>query len=166
MRIVTALLLGSLAACAIYGIPEGTPTAMLRLTTDTPGAHFSLPCSTDTLLVKQALVGNPHWAEQSELKMYGTRPDKNSEVIERLIPADRELAFFVNGGRRKEDGQGYGCSLTMSFVARAGEQYEASYRWIGDRCTVNVYRLSTGNQGIQKTPLEANYAPGRRCPYE
>ena len=167
MRIVTALFLAAFAGCALtYSIAQGTPTAMLRFTANTESAGFTMPCSKDVRLVKHGTVGNPWLEEQSELKMYGSREDKNGEVIERLISADRELAFFIGGGKRKEDGKRYGCSLAISFVPRAGEQYEANYQWIGDKCTVNVYRLSMGKQEIQKSPLKANYFKGRHCPYE
>lgn len=169
-KLIKVLCISQLVGCATYGLPQGTPSAMIRFTSDTP-VQFSLPCSKDAALVKRGLVHNQFWKEQSEIKMYGTRPDKNSDVMERLIPAERELAFMFGSTSAGTDGTIgdktiYACMVTMSFIPRTGEQYEATYRWIGDHCTVKLYRLSASNEEIRKTELKALLFPGRHCPYE
>lgn len=138
---------------------------MIRFTSDTP-VQFSLPCSQDGTLVKRGLLHNQFWKEQSEIKMHGTRPDKNSDVMERLIPAERELAFMFGATSAGMNGAIYACTLTMSFIPRTGEQYEATYHWIEDRCTVKLYQLSANNEEVRKTELKAILFPGRHCPYE
>ena len=94
-RTILFLPLLLLSGC-VTSFPEGIPTATIRFTSNVPVIIKPI-CGRDNF-IKQGLIKNDYLSEVSPVKMYGTRSDKNNEVIERLIPAERTLPFRVRWG--------------------------------------------------------------------
>jgi hypothetical protein len=150
----SATILLTLSGC-FASIPHGTPTAMLRFTSGTP-ASISAACLKDRSLVFNGLVLSDYWSEVSPVKMLGTRSDKNNQVIERLIPADREMAFVVGGSIGQGDGYSV-CSVTLSFAPKPAEQYQIHFSFRGEKCSAALFRLTENGGAIEKTPITPMY---------
>lgn len=139
---VAALTVG----CAAPRLPEGTPTALMRVTSNGGNALFRPICGRDLEWVQGGLINNPFSNEVSPVRMYGTRTDKNNLVIERAIPAERPFGLLVNGalsaavsGRRDLN-----CGGNVVFNPVEGAQYHVVHEWLGgyDTCQISVYRLT------------------------
>ena len=132
--------------------PEGIPTAAIRFTSNVPIIVRPV-CSRDSF-IKQApvKVDSNFLKEVSPVKMYGTQSDKNNEVIERLIPAERALPFRVRWGHYAHP-KLTSCEILFSFSPRPDEQYQLDYRLLSGSCTLKLHRLSEQNGLIQKTEL-------------
>ena len=147
------IIFSAFATSCVSAIPEGTPTAMIRFTSDVPVIITPI-CSQNESVIRRGWV-KVGMKEQSPVKMYGTRSDKTNEVIERLIPAERALPFRIRWGH-------YGhprltsCEVNFHFTPRANEQYQADYSLGSDHCTVRLYRLSQSNGTIRKAELPIN----------
>jgi hypothetical protein len=149
-----------LGGCAA-SIPEGMPTAMLRFTADGYMSQIYPVCPGDRSLVKVGFVNNQLWSEVSPVKMLGTRPDKNGQVLERLIPAGRPVGFAFTVARdekirQNQNRSGYSeCSLIFVFTPTAGEQYHADYQWPKDssQCFIKLSRLSDNHGKISRTEV-------------
>jgi hypothetical protein len=140
--------------CVTYEIPEGMPSAKIRFTAGEDMTNVALHCPDDRHYVKQGLINNPYWHEISPVKMYGTREDKNNKVLERLIPAERTVAFSMSSARPGIQADKYRrCEFIFEFTPNAGQQYQADFLWIGDKCGVNLVRLSKDNGSIQRTEV-------------
>jgi hypothetical protein len=157
------------AGCATPLFPEGIPTAMIRFTANAP-VVIGMPCERDRF-VKGGFIKNPYTSEMSPVKMYGTRGDKNNEVIERLIPAERTLPFRVmwGGGVARRMVQ---CVVVFSIRPAPHEQYQADYVLSPDGfCALKMYRLSEKNGAIEKTEMPVKRYPAAEkasavCPNE
>lgn len=153
VRATTIFALVLLGGCAIR-IPEGTPTAMLRFTADGYMSQITVLCPEDRTRVKGGMVNNEFWNEVSPVKMYGTREDKNNKVMERLIPAGRQIGFRFLTARSSavKTTEYYDCSLAFAFTPAAGEQYQADYQWAQEsgRCTVKLSRLAVDGGMVRK----------------
>jgi hypothetical protein len=159
-RFLWILLLLLSTGCATPRFPEGIPTAMIRFTANVPVA-VGLPCEKDRF-IKGGMIKNEWWREISPVKMYGTRSDKNNEVIERLIPADRTLPFrvmFAHGTVSGSTIRTSRCVLVFSFRPQPHEQYQADYVLGTDSCNLKMYRLSEKNGAIQKTEMPIKLYP-------
>ena len=168
-RLVLIPLLLLTAGCATPPFPEGIPTAMIRFTANAPVA-IGMPCERDRF-VKGVFIKNPYTSEMSSVKMYGSRSDKNNEVIERLIPADRTLSFRIMWGKPTRSGI-VQCIAVISFRPMPNEQYQADYVLSPDAfCALKMYRLSEKNGAIQKTEIPVKRYPAAEkasavCPDE
>lgn len=154
-----------LAGCAAYKFPKGTPTAMIRFTSNI-SVMVTSPCSESPSLEKIVMLHNQFISEESSLTMYDTQAGKRSDVMERLIPAEREAAFTFGATSRNLSNQIMACSVTMSFAPRTNEQYHADYRWVDDKCFVKLFRLSQSGGIVRRTELVPKLLPGRTCPAE
>lgn len=149
---VAALTVG----CAAPRLPEGTPTALMRVTSNGDNALFHPICGRDREWVQGGLINNPFSSEVSPVRMYGTRTDKNKEVIERTIPAERPFGVLVNSavtagtsGRRDLN-----CGGNVVFNPVEGAQYHVEHQWLPgyDTCQISVYRLTQEISGeIRRT---------------
>jgi hypothetical protein len=159
-RFLFAPLIVLSAGCATPPFPDGIPTAMIRFTANVP-VIVGVPCKNDKF-VRGGLIKNPYTREVSPVKMHGTRSDKNNEVIERLIPAERTLHFRVLWGHGAVDGSTIRltqCIVAFSFRPQPHEQYQADYLLGANSCDVKVYRLSAQNGAIQKTQIPVKRHP-------
>jgi hypothetical protein len=169
-RALTLCAFGGLAACSA-SIPPGMPTAMLRVTASAPPETvviFAPACFSDRKYVFNGLIGNPLTGETSKVPMLGSRTDSNNQVIERLIPADRPIAFISNGGAnsRTDANMVVRCNLTWGFTPKAGEQYHYVYTLTESACAGHLSRLSLVNGQIQETPVPLTSHPSQdaACP--
>lgn len=81
--------------------------------------------------------------EVSALTMHGTSAKKEPLVRERKVVAGQPLLMHLKATRISNIGvRGWECGLGVSFIPKAGEQYEVDFRALDNRCTVNVNRLS------------------------
>lgn len=143
-----------LSGCA-NPFPEGIPTAMIRFTSNVPTIIKPI-CGRDNF-IRQGFIKNDYLSEMSPVKMYGTRSDKNNEVIERLIPAERALPFRVRWGHAGVSGSTIKvtqCDAVFSFKPLPREQYEADYVLGANSCDLKLYRLSERNGAVQKTEVK------------
>jgi hypothetical protein len=146
-----------MAGCATPPFPDGIPTAMIRFTANAPVA-IGMPCERDRS-VKGGFIQNPYSSEVSPVKMYGTRSDKNNEVIERLIPAERTLPFRIMWGGGI-DWKLVQCVATFSIRPVPQEQYQADYLLAyNGSCTLKVYRLAEKKGAIVKTEIPVKRYP-------
>lgn len=151
-KLVSIAIVLLLAGCASF--PEGIPTATIRFTADAPVIIKSM-CPGDTF-IKPGLIRNPYLSETSPVKMYGTRNDKNNEVVERLIPAERTLLFRVRWGHAGMSGSQMTltqCDTLFSLAPRPQEQYQADYALGANSCSLKLYKLSEKSGVIQKTEI-------------
>ncbi len=159
LRFLSAAILLLLAGCATTPpFPEGIPTAMIRFTANEP-VFIGVPCKKDQF-VKGGFIKNSYVREISPVKMYGTRSDKNNDVVERLIPADRTLSFRVMWGGGVA-GRMVQCVRVFSITPVPHEQYQVDYvlsRQDGS-CTLKTYTLSEKNGVIQKTEIPVKRHP-------
>ena len=137
----------------VSSIPEGTPTAKIRFTSDVP-VVITPVCTRNESVIRRGSV-KVGLKEESSVKMYGTRSDKTNDVIERLIPAERTLPFRIRWGH-------YGhprltsCEVFFYFTPRPNEQYQADYALGNSQCTIKLYQLSQSNGTIKKTEIPAS----------
>lgn len=138
-----------LSGCATT-IPEGTPTAMVRFTSNVP-LNMSPQCGQHVLAVKNGLIGNQFWLEESPVKMIGTQPGKRNDVLERLVPAESEFGFKLGGASIIDRKTGATCILNLAFTPRNGAQYQIHYDLDVGRmvCTARIYRLSENGKTEQ-----------------
>lgn len=142
----------ALAGCAA-SIPQGMPTAMMRATADVPSI-FAPACLSDRSYVFNGLIKHDYWSEVSPVKMYGTRADKNNQVIERLIPAGRGIAFMMSGVAPTDKPDIYkNCRVTFAFEPKPDEQYSAHLTFHEKGCSVNLARLDLQQGQIKKTQI-------------
>src|SRR5262249_16048560 len=154
---IAMLAFAGLAGCASYVIPEGVPTAKLRFTSNA-NLHMVPRCGEQVKYVKQGMVGNQFWNEESAVQMYGTRPGKRNDVLERLIPAGKEIGFRLNGAVPSGTaGTALTCTIWAAFTPVQGEQYHMRYDIdvAAKECRARVSRLSQSNGTITETPVKS-----------
>lgn len=146
-----------LSGC-VASFPQSIPTAMIRFTANVPVIIKSM-CARDNF-IKQGLIKNEYISETSPVKMYGTRSDKNNEIVERLIPADRTLLFRVRWGHAAvslSSTQITQCDAVFSFMPRPYEQYQADYVRAANSCHLKMYKLSEKNGALEKTEVAVKF---------
>lgn len=156
-KFILAVFLALLTGCAA-SFPEGIPTAMIRFTANVP-VIIKPMCSRDNF-IKLGLIKNEYLSETSPVKMHGTRSDKNNEIVERLIPAERTLLFRVRWGHAAVSVSSVKltqCDVVFSFMPRPHEQYQADYVFGANSCDLKMYRLSEKNGAIQKTEVAVKF---------
>lgn len=176
VRVRGLLLIVSLliAGCAIeHPLPPGTPTAMIRFTSNVPIIIWPM-CERDNFMIT-TVVRNSYLSEVSPVKMYGTRSDKNNEVVERLIPADRTLFFRIRWGTAWTTTGPTGMQTSITQCDRIfelspvpGEQYQADYELVGfgSDCTVYLSRLTVDDSGqVDNDPLPVTFHPDDKETY-
>jgi hypothetical protein len=140
--LLAAALLGG---CATR-IPEGTPTAMVRFTSNVP-VMMSPICGEHVRAVKNGLIHNQFWNEESPVKMIGTQPGKRNDVLERLVPAESEFGIKLGASTNIDTKTTATCVINVAFTPSKGEQYQIDYDFdVGRKvCTARIYRLSAKN---------------------
>ena len=154
-KTIATLALAGVAGCASYVIPEGVPTAKLRVTSNAP-IHMVPGCGEHARNVKQGMIGNQFWNEESEVQMYGTKAGKRNDVLERFIPAGSEIGFRINGAVPTGAGTALTCTIWFAFAPEQGGQYHARYELdtVEKVCAAQVYLLSERGGKIAETPVK------------
>ena len=154
-----ALSAALLSACAAPYAPQASgPTAMVRFTSNV-GDSFNFS-TTDTSQCQspptQSIGGinglSP--GEVSTLKMFGTSPNREGRIIERVIDAGRPFPVLAYSGRGATAYvPGYSCSVGRTFTPKAGHQYEVNYSYNEPYCRVQIVELvSKGETEFERVP--------------
>jgi hypothetical protein len=169
-RAITLCAFGGLAACST-AIPPGMPTAMLRVTAAAPPETvvlFAPACYSDRKYVRNGMIGDPLFTETPKVPMLGSIAEANNQILERVIPADRPIAFVAQGGAnsRTDPKLVVRCNLTWGFTPKAGEQYHYTHTLNDQSCVGSLTRLSLVNGKIQEAPVPLTGYPTQdaACP--
>lgn len=151
------LAVAGLAGCSTPYVPEpDRPTAMLRFRSDDPNVTQLMaidvrPCPAQVrmrLIAQTWSVGPGSEGEQSLLPMYGSSPNPEPLIRERLIAAGQPLLLHAFAQKLNDGFSGsYQCGVGVAFTPEADQQYELMFSNLGRRCTVHVQRILAGPEG-------------------
>jgi hypothetical protein len=158
-----AMVIGLVGCVARYVQPDSGPSAKLRMTLQESSRYFAMLHVFEKPACEGAraigLVGGPGMVNanpenNSRVGMLGGSTDISPRVIEKIIPAERKFTLRYGQIGPHSAVVARSCTVVLSFVPRAGGEYEINYRYDGRACYAQVLELSLAPAGhIVGAPL-------------
>lgn len=150
--------LALLSGCAsVFSDATSGPTAKLRLVAKPPATvtwihtYERTDCENPQFMGSFGVPdGRPQ--ERSPKGMIGGATTPQPDVVERVIPAKPTTILFSQFGPHSSH-LARACKLAVSFIAKAGMEYEISYGYDDKVCFAFVNRLSVADGRILREPV-------------
>jgi hypothetical protein len=126
-------------------------------------------CPAQPRRIRVATTVTPSWVtkgdpEVSTVNMYGSSPDPQTLIKERIIPAGHVMVYIATAMKAAAPGApGYTCENAGMFVPQPEHQYEIDYQthagapFTAPSCRIGVFELKRADSGfIQRVPVSSS----------
>jgi hypothetical protein len=157
-----------ITGCAVrnpYISPTSGDTAKIRIINDSNGTTFIHATSKCERSSARAIAGFSKFlsTDTSRAGMYGSQGyENNSDVIERIVEADKETNFFV----ANQGAAGLlqtSCFVEAAFTPKKDKQYEMRFTARLGVCNVQVNNLSEVDGKILKEKIDELHPVKKEC---